>query len=91
MFLRSKRVAELLERKTMIIGNAKKILFVLIVFNFALQMYVQAGFLSNDKRNGTRLRDRASILAGSVGNLGSVDHSSDEETKTATLPSGNYT
>ena len=84
-------MAKLLERKTMIIGNAKKILFVLIVFNFALQMYVQAGFLSNDKRNGTRLRDRASILAGSVGNLGSVDHSSDEETKTATLPSGNYT
>jgi hypothetical protein len=30
------------------------------------------------------LRDR--VLAGSVG---SVDHSSDEETKTATLPSGN--
>jgi hypothetical protein len=53
-------------------------------------MYVQAGFLSNDKRNGTRLRDRASILAGSVGNLGSVDHSSDEDTKTATLPSGYF-
>ena len=54
-------------------------------------MYVQAGFLSNDKRNGTRLRDRASVLAGSVGNLGvSLDHSSDEESnnKTSTLPQG---
>jgi hypothetical protein len=49
-------------------------------------MYVQAGFFANDKRNGTRLRER--VLAGSVG---SVDHSSDEETKTATLPSGNRT
>ena len=46
-------------------------------------MYVQAGFFSNDKRNGSRLRER--VLAGSVG---SVDHSSDEETKTSTLPSG---
>jgi len=53
-------------------------------------MYVQAGFLSNDKRNGTRLRDRASVIAGSGGNLGgSLDHSSDEESnKTSTLPQG---
>ncbi len=48
-----------------------------------LRHQLQAGFFSNDKRNGSRLRDR--VLAGSVG---SVDHSSDEETKTATLPSG---
>ena len=47
------------------------------------QMYVQAGFFSTDKRNGSRFRER--VLAGSVG---SMDHSSDEETKTSTLPSG---
>lgn len=52
------------------------------------QQYVQAGFLAKDKRNGTRLRDRSSVIGGAVGNQGSIDQSSDDETKTSTLPLG---
>jgi hypothetical protein len=44
--------------------------------------------MTKRRTTASRLRERASVITGAMTNQNSIDHSSDDESKSATLTSG---